>query len=287
MIETEDQRRWWFATHPDYSWSHRGIKGSKPAKNDNKVDPKEVDAYVDRALKYETGPVADLLRSVKRNFGTEAESSHPDSPSGKPNADRDSHNQPEISREELEEDLKRWREAIELDKKGLIADPHTLLDILPYRRLITSPIQALKYALRRMAQDQVVSAVKKAGTEGPGKWVEVARSRFGLEHQSKMSGQKITERGGKQYIKEYELNGVKFDDYKDGKLYEYKKRQGNLLNRDGEFPDWARAKREAQDQAARQIKAARGIPIVWRVGADQVKAYEKAVGEVSGIIIIP
>ena len=73
MIETEDQRRWWFATHPDYSWSHRGIKGSKPAKNDNKVDPKEVDAYVDRALKYETGPVADLLRSVKRNFGTEGQ----------------------------------------------------------------------------------------------------------------------------------------------------------------------------------------------------------------------
>jgi hypothetical protein len=72
MIETEEQRRWWFATHPDYSWSRRGIRGSERAKNDNKVDPKDVDAYVDRALKYETGPVADLLKSIKRNFGTQA-----------------------------------------------------------------------------------------------------------------------------------------------------------------------------------------------------------------------
>ena len=72
MIETEEQRRWWFATHPEYSWSRRGIRGGSGRENDDKVDPKEVDAYVDEALKYETGPVADLLKSVKRNFGTEA-----------------------------------------------------------------------------------------------------------------------------------------------------------------------------------------------------------------------
>ena len=40
--------------------------------------------------------------------------------------------------------------------------------------------------------------------------------------QSKMSGQPIIERDGKFYIKEYESNGVKFDDYKNGILYEYK-----------------------------------------------------------------
>jgi hypothetical protein len=34
-------------SRPDYSWSQRGIKGSRPAKNNDKVDPKEVDAYVD------------------------------------------------------------------------------------------------------------------------------------------------------------------------------------------------------------------------------------------------
>jgi hypothetical protein len=73
MIETEEQRRWWFATHPEYRRrGGRAEGGGKGAKNENKIDPKEVDRYVDRALKYESGAVADLLRSVKRNFGTEA-----------------------------------------------------------------------------------------------------------------------------------------------------------------------------------------------------------------------
>jgi hypothetical protein len=75
MIETEEQRRWWFATHPQYSSSRRGIRdGADHEGTHDKVDPKDVDAYVDEALKYETGSVADLLKSVKRNFGTEADS---------------------------------------------------------------------------------------------------------------------------------------------------------------------------------------------------------------------
>jgi hypothetical protein len=74
MIETEEQRRWWFANHPEYSWSRRGIRGDSGREDEDKVDPKEVDAYVDEALKYETGSVADLLKSVKRNFGTEGDS---------------------------------------------------------------------------------------------------------------------------------------------------------------------------------------------------------------------
>ena len=75
MIETEEPRRWWFATHPEYSSSRRGVGGGSDRDGgDDKVGPKEVDAYVDEALNYETGSVADLLRSVKRNFGTEADS---------------------------------------------------------------------------------------------------------------------------------------------------------------------------------------------------------------------
>ena len=73
MIETDEQRRWWFATHPEFSWNHRGEGAhAKEEIDDGKVDPKEVDAYVDKALQHLDGPVADLLRSVKRNFGTEA-----------------------------------------------------------------------------------------------------------------------------------------------------------------------------------------------------------------------
>ncbi len=76
MIETEEQRRWWFATHPEYSWSHRGIRtrGKREKEKEEeseKVRPEDVDAYVDEALKHVDGSVADLLKSVKRNFGTE------------------------------------------------------------------------------------------------------------------------------------------------------------------------------------------------------------------------
>jgi hypothetical protein len=76
MIETEEQRRWWFATHPEYSWSRKGARSGDHEKepyDSSKIDPEAVDAYVDRMLKYEDGPVADLLRSVKRNFGTEGQ----------------------------------------------------------------------------------------------------------------------------------------------------------------------------------------------------------------------
>ena len=74
MILTDDQRRWWFATHPEYSWSYQvGTEGGqREEEGDNHTfSPEDVDSYVDNALDYVHGPVADLLRSVKRNFGTE------------------------------------------------------------------------------------------------------------------------------------------------------------------------------------------------------------------------
>jgi hypothetical protein len=77
MIETENQRRWWFATHPEYSWS--GSRARTRADDDDrddadKVAPEDVDAYVDNALQYVDGPVAAFLTSIKRNFGTEGDS---------------------------------------------------------------------------------------------------------------------------------------------------------------------------------------------------------------------
>jgi len=74
MIETDEQRRWWFATHPEFSWNQKGGKSRarrEERRDDDKVRPEDVDAYVDNALKYVHGSVADLLKSVKRNFGTE------------------------------------------------------------------------------------------------------------------------------------------------------------------------------------------------------------------------
>ncbi len=193
MIETEEQRRWWFATHPEYSWSRRGIRGG-PGREESgeRVDPEEVDKWVDEALKYETGAVPDLLKSVKRNFGTEAE---------------------------LKDDLAKWKEAIEADKRGLEADPHTLLDILPYRRFITSPIQAFKNVIRRTAQDQVLSAIKKEGTRTPPRLprrgtpeynrIKVARDR-GVRAKKKEELNEIRSGGkGSGVWSEEELEGIR------------------------------------------------------------------------------
>jgi hypothetical protein len=77
MLATDQQRRWWFATHPEYSQGHKGEgagKNNEEGEEPEKVSPKDVDDYVDNALKYVDGPVADLLKSVKRWFGTEEES---------------------------------------------------------------------------------------------------------------------------------------------------------------------------------------------------------------------
>jgi hypothetical protein len=160
------------------------------------------------------------------------------------------------------------------------------LDVFPHRRFLTSPLGSLRELFKSRGSGYVLNAAKRSKSKGPGEWVEVQRE-LGIEHQSIMSGQRIVERGGKRYIREYKVNGVKFDDYKDGKLYEYKGRQGNLKNRDGLFPDWAKIRKEARDQAVSQVKAAKGIPVIWKVGTDQVRAFKEAVGDMPGITIVP
>jgi hypothetical protein len=236
LIQTEEQRRWWFATHPEFSWSRGGIR---------------------------TGG-----KGWQSSFG------HP--------ADKNENQIDSIAHE-----LELLRQAKEQDQMGLEADPHTALDLMPYRRFVTSPLQALEDLFRNSLKDAVLSAVKRGESQGPGEWVEKARSPIGLEHQSKMSGQSIRESSGKLYIKEYRLNDVHFDDYKDGKLYEYKGSQGNLLNKNGEFHDWYSGVERDRKQAWSQVEAAGGMPVIWRVGADQVKAFEKTVGDIPGIIVVP
>jgi hypothetical protein len=76
MLENEKQRRWWFANHPEYSSSRKGRRKYANSEGDDsqeKVTPESVDAYVDEALKYVRGTVAALLKSFKRNFGTQAD----------------------------------------------------------------------------------------------------------------------------------------------------------------------------------------------------------------------
>jgi hypothetical protein len=74
MLETDKQRRWWFANHPEYSSTQTGHTQGSRTREDNqgdKVSPHEVDEYVDYALKHVDGPLAVFLQSIKRNFGTE------------------------------------------------------------------------------------------------------------------------------------------------------------------------------------------------------------------------
>lgn len=80
MIETEQQRRWWFATHPEYSRHSKGGRHSghdEEKHNQEKVPPEQVDAYVDDRLKHATGLTADFLKAIKRWFGTEGEDKPP------------------------------------------------------------------------------------------------------------------------------------------------------------------------------------------------------------------
>lgn len=82
MIETERQRRWWFATHPEYSWSGArrggGVPGSEGDEELDPMSPQVIDAEVDESLKYETNPVGiALLNEVKFWLGTEFASKTP------------------------------------------------------------------------------------------------------------------------------------------------------------------------------------------------------------------
>jgi hypothetical protein len=224
VIYTEQQRRWWFATHPEYSSGRRNHANETLSYGNTEFHMRRL---------------AELLEEIRRR------------------------------------DL------------PLEPDPHSFLDVMPFRRLVTSPIGFVKDLFRSQARDVVVNAAKKGTNEGPGKWVEVSRSPVGLQHQSKMSGQPVREIGGKRTIREYELNGVKFDDYRNGKLYEYKGPHGNLLQKDGEFHHWVRGVDQVQDQARRQVDAARGIPVIWNVGPNQVKAFKKALGDIPGLSIEP
>lgn len=72
MIVTDAQRRWWFATHPEFSSSRQEALDSSEEEDDAEGwSPEEVDAAMDNTLQYADGPFADFLRSIKRNFGTE------------------------------------------------------------------------------------------------------------------------------------------------------------------------------------------------------------------------
>jgi hypothetical protein len=102
-----------------------------------------------------------------------------------------------------------------------------------------------------------------------------------------MSGQPLIVRDGKYYIKEWGRYGTYFDDWKKGTLYEYKGPYGHLMKKDGLFYDLAPLRQRILIEADAQLKSARGLPVVWRVGDNQVKAFREVLYYRPDIKIIP
>ena len=286
MDMTDLQRRWWFANHPEFSGARKTALANERlrlALGHPAADPDTYDKYED---------VLDRIwnfgkqqpNGFRENWGLFLWRARQDGLTEE--QARALWNQHEWTKQ-IYESANNPLIAIGLGVSGGIRAAAALRNALARRAAAAaeaageSRIGSLWDRFARSSNPQVESA-------GPGKWVEVARSRYGLDHQSKMSGQAIREEAGKHFIKEYEVNGVKFDDYKDGILYDYKApRYTNFINQKGEFHDWFRGAKEARDRALAQTGAADGIPVVWKVGRDQVQAFRTAVGKLRGITIEP
>jgi hypothetical protein len=229
LIETEQQRRWWFATHPEFSSSRTGHgEGLSGRFGRGSIENPAKEAFI--------------REMAKAGW----------------------------SREKAEERWKVFR-LNENIAQG-VADAMTVVGAIGVASNIVT--RGYRWAVRLGELGAIGKSV------GPGKWVEVPRGPYGLVHQSKMSGKPIVERDGKYYIQEYEVNGVKFDDYKNGILYEYKHRYTNFIKDGKEFRWWFEGADGARDEALRQVEAAKGVPVIWRVGADQVKAFRNALHDI-------
>jgi hypothetical protein len=252
LIETDQQRRWWFATHPEYSHRSTGRRGAKSDDSD-KIDPEKVDDWADERLKNERDPVAiELLNQAKFWFGTEFASKPAaqqyamlwgdDEPvgsdalfAGKSGNDSspqqilnlsvvsaDSDDSRSLDDESIKKSLEMIEKARIEDEKGIIADPHTALDLAPITRglrLFTAPRELLKSLLRRKAEDAVLNVKeRRSGGKGPRlppkgsperKAIEAARTR-GVRAKRKEELENIRGGGkGSGVWTEKELEGIR------------------------------------------------------------------------------
>jgi hypothetical protein len=110
-----------------------------------------------------------------------------------------------------------------------------------------------------------------------------------------MSGQEIVVRDGKHYINEYEVRAgdlrAYFDDFRDGVLIDYKADYSSFIGRDRLFTKgpWFEGTAGLREEAIGQLRVARarGLPVVWRVGEAQVKAFRDVLRDIPGIRIEP
>jgi hypothetical protein len=236
MIETEKQRRWWFATHPEFSSRQTGHGG-------------DLLDRMGRLPRQNPAKEAFIREMAKAGW----------------------------SRAKAEE---RWNvyKLNENTAQGVA----TAMAVHGAGRAAIAILRGTYGWAVGLGQ---AGAIGKSSD--PGKWVEKARGLQGLEHQSKMSGKPIIERDGKYYIEEYKIGDVHYDDYRNGILYEYKGNLRHLFDKGAEMMSWVEKPDQFRDEALRQVKAAKGMRVIWRVGSDQVEAFQKAVGNIPGVTVKP
>ncbi|HEX8825898.1 MAG TPA: Tox-REase-5 domain-containing protein [Archangium sp.] len=124
-----------------------------------------------------------------------------------------------------------------------------------------------------------------AQPQGPGQWspVKESMSRRAARYQEQISGRPV----GESYV----VRGVRFDGIKDGVLLEAKGLgYANKFTAKLEPQKWfAQGTRSLQEQARRQLLAAKGVPVRWHVAeAKAAEAIRKLLveGKVHGIEVV-
>ncbi len=120
-------------------------------------------------------------------------------------------------------------------------------------------------------------------TPGPGKWAKANES---MSERARKYQAKIT---GRTDGSVYEIDGVRFDGYRDGVLLEAKGPGYANFVKDGEFRDFFHGKETLVEQAERQIAAAAGTKIRWSVAeksaADAMRRFLRE-NDVTGIDVV-
>ncbi|MGV9210898.1 polymorphic toxin-type HINT domain-containing protein [Micromonospora sp. RB23] len=122
-----------------------------------------------------------------------------------------------------------------------------------------------------------------AGKGGPGTWGVVAES---MSASAAAYQVRVT---GVPFGFGYEVNGVKFDGFRDGVLLDAKGLGYAKFAKDGRFVSWYDGADGLVGQAQRQLKAAGGTPITWLVAeADAVTAMRNLFADrgISGINLV-
>ena len=62
---------------------------------------------------------------------------------------------------------------------------------------------------------------------------------------------------------------------------------GTYLTRRDEMMTWVTIPDQFRVEALRQVEAAKGMRVIWRVGPDQVKAFQKDLNDIAGVTVKP